>query len=194
MDGNQHPLETDESFRAFDRLSQELSSAYFSLAEHAAGLEAELARSRREKERQREAKEHLADRLAALLDSLPGGVVVHDGDGCVSVSNAVARDWFGVELQGRVWADLLVAGRMRLIDDGRELETPDGTAAHRLTALCRGSAGDDYPAHRHHRGAAAAGRDGTQSAPGHHGRDGRAAGAPDPHAAGDGPALRQTFD
>ena len=81
-----------------------MSSAYFSLAEHASGLEAELARSRREKERQREAKEHLADRLAALLDSLPGGVVVHDSDGCVSVSNAIARDWFGVELQGRVWA------------------------------------------------------------------------------------------
>ena len=138
MDGNQYPLETDKSFRAFDRLSQELSSAYFSLAEHAAGLEAELARSRREKERQREAKEHLADRLAALLDSLPGGVVVHDSDGCVSVSNEIARNWFGVELQGRLWADLLVAGRMRLIDDGRELETPDGT---RLTASQRYVAG-----------------------------------------------------
>ena len=73
---------------AFNRLSEELSSAYFGLAERAAGLEAELARSRRVKERQREEKEpaweekeHLAERLAALLDSLPGGVVVYDSGG-----------------------------------------------------------------------------------------------------------------
>lgn len=136
MDGNHDPLENP--YRAFNRLSEELSSAYFSLAERAAGLEAELARSRREKERQREAKEHLADRLAALLDSLPGGVVVHGSDGLVTASNAVARDWFGVELQGRAWSDLLASERIRLMDDGRELETVDGT---QLTASRRYVAG-----------------------------------------------------
>ncbi|MFN2329076.1 MAG: PAS domain-containing sensor histidine kinase [Chromatocurvus sp.] len=132
MDGNHDPLESP--YNAFNRLSEELSSAYLGLAERAAGLEAELARSRREKERQREEKErqreekeHLADRLAALLDSLPGGVVVYASAGYVTSSNAVARDWFGAELQGQRWSELLTSGRLRLLDDGRELEMADGT-------------------------------------------------------------------
>lgn len=124
MDDNHDSLESP--YNAFNRLSEELSSAYFGLAERAAGLEAELARSRREKERQREEKEHLADRLAALLDSLPGGVVVFASDGYVTASNAAARDWFGVELQGQRWSELLASGRLRLLDGGRELETADG--------------------------------------------------------------------
>lgn len=124
MDGNQDPL--DNPYLAFNRLSEELSSTYFDLAARAATLEAELARSRREKVRQREEKEHLADRLAALLDSLPGGVVVYTSDGRVTASNAVARDWFGVDLQGQLWCDLLDGGGVRQIDDGGELETVDG--------------------------------------------------------------------
>lgn len=124
MDGNHDPLESP--YNAFNRLSEELSSAYIGLAERAAGLEAELARSRQEKERQREEKEHLADRLAALLDSLPGGVVVYASEGYVTASNAVARDWFGADLQGRRWSELLASGHLRLLDDGRELETAEG--------------------------------------------------------------------
>ena len=124
MDGNHDPLES--SYTAFNRLSEELSSAYLGLAERAAGLEAELARSRHEKERQREEKEHLADRLAALLDSLPGGVVVYASAGCVTASNAVARDWFGADLQDRRWDELLASGNLRRLDDGRELEAADG--------------------------------------------------------------------
>lgn len=125
MDGNHDPQESP--YNAFNRLSEELSSAYFGLAERAAGLEAELARSRREKERQREEKEHLADRLAALLDSLPGGVVVYASDGRVTASNAVARTLFGVDLQGQRWSELLVSGRLTAMDDGRELEAEDGS-------------------------------------------------------------------
>lgn len=124
MDGNHDPLESP--YNAFNRLSEELSSAYLGLAERAAGLEAELARSRREKERQREEKEHLADRLAALLDSLPGGVVVYASEGYVTASNSAARDWFGADLQGRRWPELLASGHLRLLDDGRELETAEG--------------------------------------------------------------------
>lgn len=125
MDGN-HDDPLENPYRAFNRLSEELSSAYFGLAERAATLETELARSRREKERQREEKEHLADRLAALLDSLPGGVIVYSGEGRISASNAAARAWFGAELQGRLWSELLHSEQYRLRDDGRELETADG--------------------------------------------------------------------
>ncbi|MHA7815446.1 MAG: sensor histidine kinase [Pseudohaliea sp.] len=117
----------ENPYRAFNRLSEELSSAYFGLADRVAGLEAELARSRQEKERQREEKQHLADRLSALLDSLPGGVVVHDSAGRVTAGNAVARSWFGLELTGRTWPELLAAGRLRPVDGGRELEAEDGS-------------------------------------------------------------------
>lgn len=132
MDRNQQT--TDNPYRAFNRLSEELSSAYCSLADRVAGLEAELAWSRQEKERQREAKECLADRLSALLDSLPGGVVVHDREGRVTVSNAVARGWFGDDLDHQLWSGQLAAVGARSVDGGRELELPDGT---QLTASRR---------------------------------------------------------
>ncbi|MFO7552022.1 MAG: ATP-binding protein [Haliea sp.] len=125
MDGNDDPLES--TFSAFNRLSEELSAAYSSLAGRAAGLEQELARSRREKERQREQKERLADRLAALLDSLPGGVIVYGADGLVSASNAAARDWLRADPEGRSWAALLATAGVRVLEDGRELALGDGT-------------------------------------------------------------------
>ncbi len=127
----------DNPYRAFNRLSEELSTAYFSLADRVAGLEAELVRSRQEKERQREEKQHLADRLGALVESLPGGVVVHDRDGRVTTCNAVARRWFGAGLAGARWPALLAAGGHRLRDGGRELETAAGcqlTASQRYLA------------------------------------------------------------
>lgn len=125
MDGIDNTLES--TFSAFNRLSEELSAAYTSLAGRAAGLERELARSRQEKERQREQKERLADRLAALLDSLPGGVIVYGGDGRVSASNAAARDWLAADPEGRSWVELLASGGVQVFEDGRELALADGT-------------------------------------------------------------------
>ncbi|PLW83977.1 PAS domain-containing sensor histidine kinase [Kineobactrum sediminis] len=112
----------ENTFSAFNRLSEELSAAYTTLAGRAVKLEQELARSRREKERQQIEKECLADRLAALLDSLPGGVVVFDNAGRVTESNAPAREWLGDNPEGRAWNSLLDQQLVEVLDEGRELQ------------------------------------------------------------------------
>jgi two-component system sensor histidine kinase FlrB len=81
---------TEPTFDAFDRLSSELTQAYRALAGRTEALERQLQASRREKER-------LADRLGALLDSLPAAVVVLGPDGVVREANATAFDWFGAD-------------------------------------------------------------------------------------------------
>ncbi|MFP4336204.1 MAG: sensor histidine kinase [Wenzhouxiangella sp.] len=120
-----HP-ETDQArleaaFAAFNQLSEQLSGAYRDLEQRAAGLAEELARSRREKERQRAEKEKLAERLGALLDSLPGGVLVVDGSGCIRQSNAPARAWLGRALDGSRWNEVLAEADLSLSEDGSEL-------------------------------------------------------------------------
>ena len=123
QESSQERLES--AFAAFNQLSEQLSGAYRDLERRAAGLAEELARSRRDKERQRAEKERLAERLSALLDSLPGGVVVVDRNGLVRQSNAPAREWFGCELEGHDWRELLAAANVKLGEDACSLCVDD---------------------------------------------------------------------
>ena len=111
----------ESAFVAFNQLSEQLSGAYRDLEQRAAGLAEELALSRREKERQREEKQKLAERLGALLDSLPGGVLVVDHEGRIRQSNAPAREWLGRTLDGSRWDEVMAEADLCLADDGREL-------------------------------------------------------------------------
>ncbi|MEE4297458.1 MAG: ATP-binding protein [Wenzhouxiangella sp.] len=127
----------ESAFAAFNQLSEQLSGAYRDLEIRAARLSDELARSRREKERQREEKQKLAERLGALLDSLPGGVLVVDRKGLIRQSNAPAREWLGRALDGSRWQDVLDAQDLNLSADGRELTVSSGiqlTVARRQVA------------------------------------------------------------
>ena len=109
---------TEPTFEAFDRLSSELTRAYRTLVAHAETLERQLADSRREKAR-------LADRLGALLDSLPGAVVVFGPDGVVREANAAAFEWLGRDPgDGGPW------DRLR-----REYADPDARAADEIEWL-----------------------------------------------------------
>jgi two-component system, sensor histidine kinase FlrB len=119
----------EAAFGAFNRLSEELATAYRDLEQRAAALAAELARSRQEKEHQRAQKERLADRLSTLIESLPGAVLVIDERGVVSECNATARLWLGEPLTGASWpdcaaragADLGLANDELTMRDGRQL-------------------------------------------------------------------------
>ena len=59
--------ELQAAFRAFGTVSEQLSGAFDSLRGQVAQLRRELVEARA-------GKEHLAARLSALVDSLPGGV------------------------------------------------------------------------------------------------------------------------
>jgi two-component system sensor histidine kinase FlrB len=99
MSANKHELienrraELQAAFHAFGSVSEQLSGAFDSLRAQVAQLRAELGEAHA-------GKEHLAARLAALINGLPGGVLVLDGDGLIQESNPAAARLLGEPLLG----------------------------------------------------------------------------------------------
>ena len=85
-DGNRNQLRA--AFLAFGSVSQQLSGAFDS-------LRAEVAQLRRELQAANTGKEHLAARLSALVEGLPGGLVMLDARGVIVEANPAAARWLG---------------------------------------------------------------------------------------------------
>ncbi|MDR2165792.1 MAG: PAS domain-containing protein [Zoogloeaceae bacterium] len=98
--------ELQKAFDHFNRVSTELTHAYAALQEKVDSLTEELAVANGELRRQYEEKERLSERLGLLLDALPAGVVVLDGQARVTEANPAARQWLGDDLEGRHWGDV----------------------------------------------------------------------------------------
>jgi two-component system, sensor histidine kinase FlrB len=92
--------ELQAAFRAFGSASSQLSGAFDALRGQLAELRAELAEAH-------VGKEHLAARLAALVHSLPGGVLVLDARGAVVEVNPAGIDLLGEPLIGESWQHIL---------------------------------------------------------------------------------------
>ena len=125
------PSELGRTLESFNRLSAELTAGYRRLEERAARLESQLGSSQREKLR-------LAGRLSALIDSLPGAVVVLDEHEQVRQSNATADRWFGAEATGLAWSELLSWCEAAPATDSHELTLPDG----RIVSVSRSRSAD----------------------------------------------------
>lgn len=97
----------EQAFAAFNKQSAELQNSYRELQQQVAVLTVELAAARSERLQQLAEKERLASRLERLLEALPGGVVVLDGDGRITEYNLAALQMLGEPLQGREWRDVL---------------------------------------------------------------------------------------
>lgn len=67
-----------------------------------------------------------AVRLQRILEVLPAGVVVLDGDGCVTDSNPVAQQLLGVALTGRSWRDVAAEAFAPRWDDGHDVSLASG--------------------------------------------------------------------
>ncbi len=111
-------LELQRAFDVFNQVSQELTQAYETLQAKVESLTGELAVANGELRRQYQEKEALSERLSLLLDALPAGVVVLDGDALVSEANPAARSMFGEPVVGSNWP---VVARQRL----RSTDAPD---------------------------------------------------------------------
>ena len=98
-----------EAFRAFNRVSEELTGAYASLQGQVAQLTTELAAANGALNRELREKAALTERLALLLDALPAGVVVLAPDGRVAQANPAAESILGRALEGHVWEELAAA-------------------------------------------------------------------------------------
>jgi two-component system sensor histidine kinase FlrB len=98
--------ELQRAFDLFNRVSAELTQAYGVLQKKVDSLTEELAIANGELRRQYQEKEHLSERLRLLLDALPAGVVVLDGQARVTEANPVARQLLGEPLEGQHWGDV----------------------------------------------------------------------------------------
>jgi two-component system sensor histidine kinase FlrB len=118
-------LELSQAFALFNDTSRVLAESYQELERRAADLSRQLAAAHSARLRELAEKERLAERMQALMEALPGGVVVLDADRRVLETNATARALFGQPLLGQMWAD--VAGRaFAAMGDNGSLKLGDG--------------------------------------------------------------------
>ncbi len=101
--------ELQRAFDVFNQVSLELTQAYEGLQARVESLTGELAVANGELLRQYQEKEALSERLSLLLNALPAGVVVLDGNALVSEANPVARQMFGDAIVGGNWRALAQA-------------------------------------------------------------------------------------
>jgi two-component system sensor histidine kinase FlrB len=89
-------------------------------------LSQELAATRRDWRAQLTEKARIAKRLERLLETLPGAVVVLDGDGVVQECNPAARQLLGEPLPGASWRAVVERAFAPRRDDGHEVSLKSG--------------------------------------------------------------------
>ena len=98
-----------EAFSLFNEASRELSGAYAALQEEVRRLNAELAETNGRLTDELAAKERMRQRLATLLEMLPGAVLVLDGQGRIIDMNPEAWRILGADLRGQNWREVSAA-------------------------------------------------------------------------------------
>lgn len=96
----------EPSVLVFDELSQRLAAGHAQLEQRVAALSAELAEARRERQRERQQKQHLADQFGVLLETLPAAVVLVDARDRVDRFNPAAEQLFPRLAWGRRWGEI----------------------------------------------------------------------------------------
>ena len=96
-------LALESAFDNFNRVSEDLTSAYDQLENRVDSLQKELVETKNEKFHQLVEKEKLADRLSILLRTLPVGIVVLDDYGTIIENNEIANNLIGINLIGESW-------------------------------------------------------------------------------------------
>lgn len=76
----------------------------------------------------------LANRHSRLLEVLPAGVVVIDGEGRVQETNAAAIDLLGEPLSGERWIDIIERAFKPQPGDGHDVSLHDGRLVHISTS------------------------------------------------------------
>ena len=67
-----------------------------------------------------------ADRLTAILQALPGGVVILDERGLIVQCNPAAEDMLGIPLCGLRWTEIIQRAFSPKMDDGHDISLNDG--------------------------------------------------------------------
>lgn len=118
----------------FQRTSRQLSNSYSFLEGKVAQLTRELDVVSAQKDEELENKNRLATRMQALLDFLPGGVIVLDARGVIVQSNPAARTALNHPLDGELWRNVIATCFAPRGDDGLDISTVDGRRISMATA------------------------------------------------------------
>ena len=116
----------EQAFALFNQMSSQLTDSYSLLEARVTELKGELAVVSAQRMQELAEKERLANRLQNLLDLLPGGVIVIDGQGVVGEANPAACDLLGLPLQGELWRHVIARCFAPREDDGHEISLKDG--------------------------------------------------------------------
>ncbi|MBB1361903.1 HAMP domain-containing histidine kinase [Shewanella sp. SR44-4] len=69
---------------------------------------------------------NMSNQMAHILQAMPSGVVILDGDGVVTLANPVATELLGRPLQGARWFDIIHRAFAPQDDDGHEVSLKNG--------------------------------------------------------------------
>jgi len=116
----------EQALSLFDQLSSQLTSSYRNLENKVTQLKDELSEEEMQRREELKEKEQLANRLSTLLEILPAGVVLLDGNGYVTETNPAALDLLGEPLEGQAWLDVITRCFSPKHDDGHEVSLKDG--------------------------------------------------------------------
>ncbi|MBD2837633.1 PAS domain-containing protein [Pseudomonas sp. JM0905a] len=131
----------EQAFALFNQMSTQLSESYSMLEARVTELKGQLALVSAQRMQELAEKERLANRLQSLLDLLPGGVIVIDGQGVVREANPVARSVLGQPLVGMLWREVIARNFAPREDDGHEISLKDGRRVSIATRSLNGEPG-----------------------------------------------------
>ncbi len=69
---------------------------------------------------------NMSNRMEHILQAMPSGVIILNGDGIVSVANPVAAELLGEPLEGQAWIDVIRRSFSPQEDDGHEVSLRNG--------------------------------------------------------------------
>lgn len=115
-----------DAFRAFNQLSEDLTSSYQGLEEQVAKLHQELAAARSERLKTLDEKEAKAARLQQILGALPAAIVILDDKGQIVDCNAQANNFLGEHLVGQQWDELARLRLKSVLDNPLERQLLNG--------------------------------------------------------------------
>lgn len=137
----QNSADLRQAFASFNQLSQQLIDSYQTLERgvNRLGATAQADLSDACSAVTRGGRENA--RLRQVLDALPGGVVVIDGDGVVQDHNPAAAELLGLAPRGRLWREIIEQVFAPRPDDGHDISLRDGRRVQLSTTPLGGEPG-----------------------------------------------------
>ncbi len=127
------------AFKVFSETSEQLSQSYRLLENKVSSLTREMDQLAAEKEEESREKNNLAYQMQALLDFLPGGVIVLDARGYVSQVNPAATELLEADILGKLWRKVIRDCFSPRNDDGLEVSTKTGKRISVATSSLNGN-------------------------------------------------------